>query len=490
MPGKRILVIGDVMLDRFVYGQTTRVSPEAPALVLAADRQEEMLGGAGNVALNLISLGAECTLIGLVGSDEISRQISAELDRHRGIVGKLVVDSTRTSTLKVRFINPQHNTHLLRLDWEAATPAGGSVLAELVSTAMACIPGADAVILSDYQKGVIQPALVSAVIEAARLHGIPVIVDPKGRDFSRYRGATAIAPNLNEISVALGRNIPQDDAAVEEAAAELSRASGIATVVVKRSQNGVQVVEDGRTIGLFAAVARRVVDVSGAGDTLVAALALSMAARADMLNAVRIANAAAGVVVSKKGTASVSWEELSQSLLGRRQHHVSPKVYSELADLKAQVEAWQDEGLAVGFTNGCFDLLHPGHIFTLTESRNRVDRLVLALNSDASVRRIKGPTRPVQNQDARVTVAAALEAVDAVILFDASTPIDVITALHPNVLFKGADYTIDQVIGREVVEAHGGRVELIEYLPDTSTTSLINRMAEVPPQLDLSLAGT
>jgi len=481
MSGKRVLVVGDVMLDRFIYGRTDRVSPEAPSLVLAADRQEQMLGGAANVAVNVVALGARCHLVGLCGTDAIARELRDEIARYPEISADLVPDPDRSTTLKVRLVNPQFNTHLLRLDWEVTTPATGDVLGALVKHAVAAVADADVVILSDYLKGVLQRPLIAAVAAEAEARGIPVVVDPKGSDFSRYRDVSVIAPNLHEVSVALGRPVPQDEAAIEQAAAEISALSGVMAVVVKRSQFGVQLVTGGHTVACFPSIARRVTDVSGAGDTLVAALSMALAAKASLADAARIANAAAGVAVAKKGTAATTPEELADMLLHRREHRLSPKLFFSAEALRAQVQNWQKEGFAVGFTNGCFDLLHPGHIFTLTEARNLVDRLVLALNTDASVQRLKGPGRPVQDEVARMTVAAALEAVDAVILFDTDTPLELINALRPNVLFKGGDYRPETVVGRDEVEAYGGRVELIDYLPNTSTTLMIKRMAAVDP---------
>jgi D-beta-D-heptose 7-phosphate kinase/D-beta-D-heptose 1-phosphate adenosyltransferase len=483
MAGKRALVVGDVMLDRFIYGRTERVSPEAPSLVLAADRQEQMLGGAANVAANVVALGARCHLIGLCGTDAIARELAEEIARYPDIFADLVPDPTRSTTLKVRLVNPQFNTHLLRLDWEVTTPASPHVLDQLVKQSVAAVADADVVILSDYLKGVLQRPLIAAIAAEAEARGIPVVVDPKGNDFSRYRGVSVIAPNLHEVSVALGRTIPQNEAAVEQAAAEISAMSGCMAIVVKRSQFGVQLVASGHTVAYFPTVARRVTDVSGAGDTLVAALSMALAAKASLEDASRIANAAAGVAVAKKGTAAATPEELADMLLHRHEHRFSPKLFSDMDPLRAQVRAWQSEGFSVGFTNGCFDLLHPGHIFTLTEARNRVDRLVLALNTDASVQRLKGPNRPVQNEVARMTVAAALESVDAVILFDTETPLELIKALRPNVLFKGGDYRPETVVGRDEVEAYGGRVELIDYLPNTSTSLMIKRMAAVDPNV-------
>jgi D-beta-D-heptose 7-phosphate kinase/D-beta-D-heptose 1-phosphate adenosyltransferase len=481
MEGKRILVLGDVMLDRFVYGRTERVSPEAPTLILAADRQEQMLGGAANVALNIANLGGRCHLIGLCGVDTVAQELTRELACVAGIEADLVEDPSRTTTHKIRMVNPQHNTHLLRLDWETTNPAQGPILAELRRRAVRAVALVDVVIISDYLKGTLQPSLIEAVIQAAANYRVPVVVDPKGRDFSRYSGATVITPNLHELSLSLGHSIAQNDRAVELAATELSAISAVPAVVVKRSQDGIQVVEAGQTTARFHTLARRVVDVSGAGDTLVAAFGMALAAGADIQNAARIGNAAAGIVVAQKGTSFATSDEIAALLLNRHQHMISPKIFSSMAALRQQVGAWQDEGLSVGFTNGCFDLLHPGHISSLTESRNRVDRLVLALNTDASVRQFKGLGRPVQSETARITVAAALEAVDAVILFDTETPLDLIVALKPNILFKGADYEMETVVGRTEVEAYGGRVELVPYLPNTSTTQMIERISMIEP---------
>lgn len=481
MPDRRVLVVGDIMLDRFVYGRTERVSPEAPSLVLAADRQEQMLGGAANVAANVVALKGRCHLIGLCGDDAIARELKEELSRLPNITADLVPDPARTTTLKMRLVNPQYNTHLLRLDWEVLVPPSTRVLADLTARALAAVDDADVIVFSDYQKGVLQPSLMKAVAEKASQRGVPIVVDPKGSDFARYHGATVIAPNLVELGLALGRVVPQDDITIEHAATELISRSGVEAVCIKRSQDGVQLVQGNKTTARFPTLARRVTDVSGAGDTLVTALAMSLAAGASLDDAARIANAAAGVAVAKRGTAAATTEELSEILLERHEHRVNPKIYRDVESLSRQVNIWQSEGLAVGFTNGCFDLLHPGHIFTLTEARNRVDRLVLALNADASVKRLKGPNRPVQNEVARMTVAAALEAIDAVILFHEDTPLDLITAIHPNVLFKGGDYTPETVVGRDVVESYGGRVELIPYLPNASTSEMIRQIGQMDP---------
>ncbi|GAB0120174.1 bifunctional protein HldE [Acidisoma sp. 7E03] len=440
-----------------------------------------MLGGAANVAVNVATLGGRCRLVGLCGQDAIAGELEAELARFPEIIADLTYDPGRSTTLKVRLVNPQYNTHLLRLDWEMTAPPPPDILATLTNRALGALEDADVVIFSDYLKGVLQQSLMEAVGKAAALRGIPIVVDPKGSDFSKYRGATVIAPNLHEVSAALGRAIPQDDDAVEQAAADLTRRSGVSAICVKRSQGGVQLVEGGRTTTRLPTIARRVTDVSGAGDTLVGALAMALAAGAGLEGATRIANAAAGVVVAKRGTAFASREEISTILLDRHEHRINSKVFQSVAALQDQVLAWQEAGFAVGFTNGCFDLLHPGHIFTLTEARDRVDRLVLALNSDTSVKRLKGPNRPVQDEVARMTVAAALEAIDAVILFEEDTPLDLISALRPNVLFKGGDYRPETVVGREVVESYGGRVELINYLPNSSTTEMIRRMGTIEP---------
>jgi D-beta-D-heptose 7-phosphate kinase/D-beta-D-heptose 1-phosphate adenosyltransferase len=475
--GKRVLVVGDVMLDRFIYGDVGRISPEAPAPVLRAGRPEEIVGGAGNVARNIASLGAVCELAAVIGRDEAGFAILSLLKKQGGIEANFVESETRMTTVKTRFVANLHNTHLLRADWEDASPINAEIEAELLRRVEERLPSVDGVILSDYSKGTLTHRVTSKIIAEARAAGKPVIVDPKGSDWGRYRRATTLTPNLAELGAALGRVVANDDAEIETAARELMAETSCEVLLVTRSERGVMVVErDAPAVG-FPATAARVVDVSGAGDTLVASFALALIGGAGAHNAARLANAAAGLVVAKKGTARVSSDELRDVFLSRPHFEIRSKVLDNRERLDARIAKWREDGLVIGFTNGCFDLLHPGHIALLAEARGQCDRLIVALNSDASVRRLKGKSRPIQNETARATVMAALGFVDAVVIFDEDTPLEMIQATRPDVLIKGADYRLDQVVGRDVVESRGGRVALIQLVPESSTTRIVSRIA-------------
>lgn len=472
--GRRILVIGDCMLDRYVYGHAQRVSPEAPAIVMAAQSQEAMPGGAANVAVNVAALGAGCVLVGLTGEDAESADLRRTLAAWPGIEVLLAGDETRRTTVKTRFVSPQHQTHLLRVDWETTDPPPPEAAARLRTLAQDRMEPGGLLVLSDYGKGVLSERMVRDLIEAARARGMIVLVDPKGSDFTRYRGATLITPNLAELGAALGRFVPQEDAAVEAAAGELSRRTGIADILVKRHGFGVHLVQGGRTSLRLPALARTVRDVSGAGDTILSTLAVALSAGAEIGRAVRWANAAAAVVVGKPGTAAPTRREIDDLLAG--EDRPARKRFADCEALVAQVRAWRQAGLSVGLTNGCFDLLHPGHVALLARARAGVDRLIVAINGDASIRALKGPARPILDVEARAAMLAALDAVSALVVFDEPTPLAIIEAVRPDILFKGSDYALDDVVGRREVEAHGGRVVLIERDPAFSTTGLVQRI--------------
>ncbi len=472
---KRVLVVGDIMLDRFVYGRVSRISPEAPAPVIETAGPVDVIGGAGNVARNVVSLGAACDIVAVVGCDEAAQAIRGGLNSYAIATDGLVEIPQRVTTVKTRFVAHLHNTHLLRADTEETTPVSENVEQEIIAAATSRIDSADAVILSDYAKGVLTRHVIAAVIAAARRAGKPVIVDPKGIDYARYRGATALKPNVGELAQALGRPVANDETAVRAAAKSLIEQIGCESVLVTRGERGMLIVSgDGEVTSLDAA-ARRVVDVSGPGDTVVASFALALVSDAGIRNAARLANVAAGVVVGKKGTSQVTANELRGELLSRPHFELREKI-KDMEAIADCVAAWRREGLTVGFTNGCFDLLHPGHVQLLCEARSRCDRLIVGLNSDASVRRLKGAARPVQPEAARSVVLAGLAFVDAVVLFAQDTPIELIGRIRPDVLVKGADYRIDQVVGREVVESYGGRIVLVDLLPDSSTTLIIDRL--------------
>ena len=471
-----VLCIGDLMLDEFVYGEVSRISPEAPAPVIAVQRSETNIGGAGNVARNIASLGGRCIFTGLIGEDEVGVKLAVTLAQEPGIESVLVHDPARPTTRKVRFVSEHFSTHMLRADWERAAPASAEIEQKLIDAVLPNIARADIVLLSDYAKGVLTARVIRNVIDAAKNLGKRVIVDPKSANLAMYRGATLLTPNRKEFAEAT-RSRADSDASIAEAAIDAIVLADCEAMLVTQSEHGMTLVtRRGESIHVPALPAK-VRDVSGAGDTVAAALALSLAAGADWEAALRVANAAAAVAVGKKGTATVTQAELRRKIL----QHASLTAEEKIAPadaLDAHLAEWRKQGLRVGFTNGCFDILHPGHVKVLTAARGACDRLVVGLNSDPSVRRLKGEGRPVQDERARAEVLAALEAVDLVVIFEEDTPIKLIEQVRPSVLVKGGDYTREQVVGYEIVEAHGGEVLLVDILDGHSTTSLVKRARE------------
>ncbi len=469
-----VLCIGDLMLDNFIYGDVARISPEAPVPVIAVKREQTVIGGAGNVARGIAALGAHCIFIGVMGEDEAGRMLAqAFVDDYPTVETHLMIDSARPTTRKVRFVSEHHSTHLLRADWEIAAPVSAELERSLVGAVAAALPRADCVVLSDYAKGVLSPRVIRAAIDGAKKLGKPVVVDPKGQDFSIYRGATLITPNRKELADATRRSL-QSDADVAGAAEELARIVESEAVLVTRSDEGMTLYTGSGGALHVPAYPVKVLDVSGAGDTVAAVLAVMLATGADFELAVRAANAAAALVVGKRGTATVvSTAELRSRLLPAAPP--TEKVVFDWSVLDEQLDEWRRRGLRIGFTNGCFDLLHPGHVKLLTEARAACDRLVVGLNSDPSVARLKGEGRPVQDQQSRAEVLAALGVVDLVVIFEQDTPLELMRRVRPNVLVKGADYRLDEVVGRDLVEADGGEVILVELVPGHSTSGLVGR---------------
>jgi D-beta-D-heptose 7-phosphate kinase/D-beta-D-heptose 1-phosphate adenosyltransferase len=466
---KRIMVLGDVMLDTFVYGHCTRISPEAPIPVIRIEREDVMLGGAGNVARNIAALGGEAVLIGLVGDDATGAAMLAKIAEEPGIFADLVTDG-RPTTHKIRYVAAQQQ--MLRADSEVSAPGDPApLLAAFERQLGAC----DGVILSDYAKGVLTPALLQGVIAKARAAGKPIVGDPKSTEVARYDGVTLLTPNAHEAAAAAGLPCDGDDE-VEQAAAHLLAAMpSSAAVLITRGPKGMTLAQRGSPMSQYAAVAREVFDVSGAGDTVVATLGLALAAGMDLPSAAELANVAAGKAVSKPGTAVVTAAELVQELNGAAYSTTDRKV-ATLEEALDLISRWRGQGDLIGFTNGCFDLIHPGHVSQLNQARENCDRLVVGLNTDASVQRLKGPTRPIQNERARSVVLASLSPVDLVILFDDDTPLQLIETIRPDLLVKGKDYSVEQVVGSDLVLGYGGRVLLADLLPGHSTTDIIGRM--------------
>jgi D-beta-D-heptose 7-phosphate kinase/D-beta-D-heptose 1-phosphate adenosyltransferase len=475
LSGRRVLCVGDLIIDEFVYGKVSRISPEAASPVLAAERTELHIGGAGNVARNVTGLGAHCDFVGIVGGEEEARKTASEFLLAENVSAHLVVDATRPTTRKVRFVSEHYSTHLLRVDWESVSAIDERAEHAVLQHALAALPRAGALLLSDYAKGVLTPRVVRAMIEAARAASLPVIVDPKGHDYSVYRGATLITPNREELAQ-VTRLPTGTDREVETAAARLCEHTESNAVVVTRSEDGMSLYRSGEGALHIAAYPVRVRDVAGAGDTVVAALATFLAAGAEFEPALRAANAAAAVAVGKRGTATVSLAELRARLLPAAARANDEKILLDHGPLDGHLARWRHDGMRIGFTNGCFDLLHPGHIRLLVAARAACDRLIVGLNSDASVGRLKGRDRPVQNQMARAEVLAALEAVDLVVIFDEPTPIELIRTVRPATLVKGADYQPHEVVGREIVESYGGELLLVDLVPGHSTSGLVKRM--------------
>lgn len=468
----RVLCIGDVMLDHYVYGQVERVSPEAPIPVLWIERELKTLGGAGNVLRNLRALGAATSFISVVGNDEAGREIERLVEAQDGAEAHLLVQPQRTTTVKTRYI--AGNQQLLRADRESAIPLDPYIREDLLRLARELVADHAVVVISDYAKGVLTEGMALEIIRAAREAGARVIVDPKGGDHIRYRGADLLKPNRRELAHATGMPVTTDGEIVAAARALIERC-GFDAVLASLGAEGSALVTANGTVHVQRAEVREVYDVSGAGDTVVAVVAAALAADAGLIEAARLANSAAGIVVGKIGTAVVYASELTACLNGRDVHAADKVVpRSHALDLVAR---WRRRGLKIGFTNGCFDLLHPGHVALLGQAKAACDRLVVGLNSDASTARLKGPRRPIQSESERAAVLASLAAVDLIVIFEEDTPIELIRDLRPQVLVKGADYRLDEVVGGDFVKNAGGEVVLARIVPGYSTTATIARLA-------------
>ena len=468
---KRLLVVGDVMLDKYIWGEVGRISPEAPVPVVRAAHESHQPGGAANVAMNISRLGAQTVVIGFTGGDE-NEKLLAESLRLNGLSPQLIVSDGFPTVTKQRIMGGRQQ--MLRLDNERLGARSRDDYERLVESVLKHLPGCDAMVLSDYAKGVLTPDVCQAVIQAARGLNIPVLVDPKSADFARYRGATTVCPNLGELSTALHLDA-HDLKPLLDAAEGLVRELDIEFLTATLSEKGIAVVRPGNRF-LAPAVARQVFDVSGAGDTVIAVLALCLACGLRPETAAELANIAAGIVVGKVGTMPVEKYELLAALAPEIALHAEDKVVTR-QELVERVALWKANGEQVVFTNGCFDLLHIGHITVLEQARRFGDRLIVAINSDASVSGLKGPNRPVVGENERARVLAALAAVDAVVVFAEPTPLELIMAARPDVLVKGGDYAVDTVVGAREVQSWGGQVKIVPIVEGFSTTQLLARSA-------------
>lgn len=467
--GRRVLCIGDLMLDRYVLGHVDRVSPEAPIPVLRPTSRRAALGGVGNVAQNIASLGGEAIVVGIVGDDADGFELRGLLGASPRVIDQTLVSRSRPTTCKTRYMVSGHQ--ILRLDEEVVQEADPAETKGIEAAIRSWVAQVHAVILSDYAKGAVTKTVARAAIERCNQLGVPVFVDTKARNPSMFRRATCLTPNLKELSTATGCKV-ETESQVVAAARRLLKITEAKAVLVTRSERGMTLVDASGAVHSVQSCAREVFDVSGAGDTACAALALAYAGERPLPEAMQIANAAAGIAVAKAGPAAVQVAELVEALRFAERSVVPAPGLLNRAQAIRQVRKWKSQGLKVGFTNGCFDIFHAGHAELLARASEQCDRLVVALNSDAGVRRLKGPTRPYQPLASRAAVLSSVRNVDVVISFDEDTPLALIEQLAPDVLIKGADYRIEQVVGADVVQSQGGCVVLVPLVANHSTTGI------------------
>ena len=474
LPNLRIAVIGDLMVDRYVFGDVSRISPEAPVPVNRVKQMKEVLGGAANVAANLANLDVHVYVGGVAGQDTHGNLLQDLLDSNGIDKSGVVISRDRSTITKMRILGDRQQ--MMRLDFETVRDVEQQEEEELISWLDSlCQKGLDGIVISDYGKGVCTDSILEKIFNLANCYKIPTIVDPKGSQWEKYNGATYITPNVKELSERVGYSITNDDDKIVTAAKEVLATNNIQYIIATRSEKGISIIaRDGR-IWHNPATQQDVFDVSGAGDTVVATMICSIAANLSMRTALHVANGAAGIVVSKVGTYPIHRQELIDLWMSLQEgKYVEKSVYS-WKEMKSIVQQWQDRGDIVVFTNGCFDILHRGHITYLQEAAQLGDRLIIGLNSDASVRRLKGETRPLVGGEDRAYLLSALGCVDGVVLFDEDTPFQLLETIRPNILVKGGDYKVDEVIGREFVDS----VQILSFKDGYSTTNVVNKIANL-----------
>lgn len=478
----RVLVIGDVILDRYVWGDAERISQEAPVILLRADRREERLGGASSVAMMLRALGARVSLIGVTGDDPDAGRIRGLLAEngvdHEGVVS----DASRLTTVKERYIGRAQHRHpqqMLRVDFESREPVAGTIEKELCAIVTRKLADTDIVLISDYDKGVCTAAVMAWTINGARALGLRVVADPiRGKDYRKYHGCSAITPNRLEAGLATGRSIQNNQEALV-AGRELCAHLDLEAAIVTLDKDGMALCGKAGSEQIFPTRPRQVYDITGAGDMVMCVLGIALASGADYGTAIRLANVAGGLEVEKIGVATVTREEILHELLYVPSHEGTSGQYTKIKNLSAllfELSLRRRNSQKIAFTNGCFDVLHAGHVQYLNEARAQADVLVVALNSDSSVKALKGADRPVNPVEARAAVLAGLQSVDYVTIFNELTPFKLIEAICPDVLVKGADYQKSEVVGADIVEKNGGRVHLATIRDGYSTTNLIEKI--------------
>lgn len=478
---KRIVVAGDFMLDHHIYGHAERLSPDAPVPVLAVAREVDQPGGSSNVCLDLRALKCEVSCLGVIGDDHPGRRLAHALKRAGCEVAGLIVSPDRPTTVKQNFVGLAQHRHpqkMFRVDTEVKAPIPAEVSKKLLKIAEKSLKNASVLCIEDYNKGVLSPAFCQALIKLAKKMKVPVLIDPAAiDDYSKYAGATCITPNRFEASLAAGvpASATQDEATLGAIARKLLDALSLESVVLTLDKQGAMLLEKGGKPVLMPTQAREVYDVTGAGDMILAMMAAAIANGADTGAALQLGNTAAGLEVERFGVVPIALHEVLLALL-RQQHGDGAKARS-LDTLLRELSAHRKEGKKIVFTNGCFDILHAGHVSFLRAARSQGDLLVLGLNSDASIKRLKGPERPVNHEADRLMVLSELQSVNYIVVFEDDTPLKLIRAIKPDVLVKGADYKKSQVVGAADVEKHGGQVVLVDLVEGRSTTNIIRKIA-------------
>ena len=463
----RLLVIGDVMLDRYWHGQASRVSPEAPVPVVKVVNREDRPGGAGNVALNMAALGSAVRLVGIVGNDETGLELLSRLNA-AGVYCDFLQSADKPTITKLRVIG-QHQ-QLIRLDFEQEFEAADII--GLQGKVKSLIGDSQVMVLSDYGKGALQET--ANLIELGQSKDIPIIVDPKGKNFEKYRGATLLTPNLSEFEAVAGYSNNEEE--FVNKGLRLVKDLNLEAILITRGEHGMTLIRPDSPELHLPARAQEVFDVTGAGDTVISVLAAAMAAGNGLADSTALANLAAGLVVGKLGTAAISGPELRRAVLveldSGRGVMTAEQLQIAVQDAKAHDEK-------IVFTNGCFDIVHAGHVGYLAKAKQLGDRLIVAINDDESAHRLKGPGRPINPVERRMAVLAGLEAVDWVVSFSEDTPEPLLEFLQPEILVKGGDYTMDEVVGGDYVNSYGGEVRVLEFLDDCSTSAIMEKMKEV-----------
>lgn len=468
----RALVIGDLMLDEYLWGQTERISPEAPVQIVDVRREDMRLGGAGNVINNALALGAKVDVVSVLGDDRDGEALRTILEKQGLATDKISFVHDRKTARKTRVL--ASNQQMIRIDRESRDPIDSDLEQHLTECLHMLMPVIDVVLISDYQKGLLTETFLQSIIRLAKQQAVPLLADPKGDTYSKYRGANLLTPNRKEASLATGIDIV-DENSLLRAGRQLRHDLELDALAITRSEEGMTLFLGDREVHIPTR-AREVFDVTGAGDTVMTVLGVALVAGVPLDQAAELANLAAGIVVGKVGTSTVTPDEILAEVT--RQHQDTDQKIKKVDALKTLLDKERDRGRKIVFTNGCFDLLHVGHVKYLQQAKQLGEVFVLGLNSDDSIRRLKGHRRPLISQEERAHLLAALSCIDYVVVFDEDTPLDLISAVRPDILVKGGDYTLDGVVGRDLVEGYGGRVELIRFVEGKSTTKLINQILE------------